>query len=90
MKRSKKVEVRLTEQELSDIKNKADSKGVSVSYYIRDSVKGNAGDVDKRKIAMHLFNMQTFLNQTSLQEKSIESINFFEREMNELWQYLNS
>ena len=89
MKRNKKVEVRLTEQELSDLKYGANSKGMSISYYIREAVKGNSSDVDKRKIAMHIFNMQTYLNGVYQTDMTEETLSLLTKEMNSLWQYLN-
>lgn len=89
MKRNRRVDVRLTDEELSDIKYNADRKGMSISDYIRDTVKGTASDIDKRKVAMHIFNMQTFLNNIYHQGMCKDSYDAMEKEMNMLWQFLN-
>ena len=89
MIRDKKIEVRLTKEELEYLKYICNNLGISISDYIRQLMRGNTCNVDKRKIAMHIFNMQTFLNNIYQTGLTTDIIKALETEMNVLWQCLN-
>lgn len=90
MTRDKKIEVRLTEQELKHIENMSDSNSVTKSELIRQAVRNqNNGIAEKRMLQKHIFDMQTIVNQIYQIGATTELLNTLRLEMNALWQYLN-
>ena len=87
MIRDKKIEVRLTREELEYLKYI--SNDTSVSNYIKQLIKGDSCCAEKRQIARHIYNMQTYLNEGYHIGITPEIISKLETEMNQLWQFLN-
>lgn len=63
---------------------------MSISEYIRQAIReyGNP-NINKREIAMHVFNIQSYLNAIYQKGMTAETYNLLGMEMDKLWQYLN-
>ena len=87
MTRDKKLEVRLTEEELGYIETMCKKLNISKSTYVRQCLSGS-GNVDVASILQCVISIQTILNWMKLNGPSEELVSYMETELNKTWQFL--
>ena len=88
MTRSKKVEIRLTDEEAMLLENLCSTSSMTKSEYIRHLIK-NRQPINVKSIGLHVFTMQTLINTMNQFGVTQENMNALSREVSYLWQYLN-
>lgn len=90
MGKTKRIEVRLSENEFKDIEINSKKADVSKSDYIRKIIfDTNTYIIDKKGMASSIVKMQTAVNRIFQLGTNEEDINILTKEMELLWQYLN-
>ena len=87
MKRDKKIEIRLTEDEFNQLENMSKAHSMTKSEFIRHALL-NRNTSTPKEVAHILCNMQTEVNRLSQLETQEDSLNNLNDGMAKLWQYL--
>ena len=89
MNKSKRIEIRLSDNEFKEIQIQSKRANISKSDYIRKTLfNTNTYFIDK-KMASCIVKMQTTVNRIVQLGTTEEDINILTKEMDLLWQYLN-
>ena len=90
MEKTKRIEIRLTNDEFKELEIQSKRADISKSDYVRKTLfNTNTYIINKKGIAASIVKMQTAVNriiQLGLSEEDITTLN---KEMELLWQYLN-
>ena len=71
MKKSKNINIRLTEEQYNQLTVKADENNISLSDYVRNTLNNNNNDIGvKREIAKEISLMSNTINKLDLIENS--------------------
>ncbi len=90
MSKSKRIEIRLSDNEFKEIQLLSKRANISKSDYIRKTLfNTNTFIIDKKGIATSIIKMQTAVNRIIQLGTNEEDINTLTKEMELLWQYLN-
>lgn len=90
MEKTKRIEVRLSENEFKDIEINSKKADVSKSDYIRKFIfDANSCIIDKKGMSASIVKIQTAVNRIFQLGTNEEDINVLTKEMELLWQYLN-
>lgn len=88
MTKDKKLEVRMTEEEMAYIESVCAKNNISKSNFIRQLLNRN-GNADVRDILPHIISMQTIVNWMITNGATDELISYMELELNKIWPYLS-
>lgn len=90
MEKTKKIEIRLSENEFKEIEIQSKRANISKSDYIRKVLfNANTYVIDKKGIAASIVKMQTSTNRIVQLGASEVDLKILTEEMNLLWRYLN-
>lgn len=88
MVKDKKLEIRVSQEELDYIDKVCAVYGISRSEFIRQAIRGDY-NINSKGIAQKIYAMQTIVNKMLHVDATESEINSLVKEMNELWQFLN-
>ena len=90
MEKTKRIEIRLTNDEFKELEIQSKRADISKSDYVRKTLfNTNTYIIDKKGMAACIAKMQTVVNRIIQLGVTEEYLNTLEKEMNLLWQYLN-
>ena len=89
MTRNKKIDIRLSDEEYNYIKYISDNMRMSISEYIRQAIRSDSGKANKKNMALHIFNMQSHINNLYQVGVTSETLNLLGLELDKLWLSLN-
>lgn len=90
MNKSKRIEIRLSDNEFKEIQIQSKRANISKSDYIRKTLfNTNTYFINKKGMASCIVKMQTAVNRIVQLGTTEEDINVLTKEMDLLWQYLN-
>lgn len=89
MNKTKKIEIRVTEDEYDKIQKEAEANNMTKSEYIRNRINAEWGNYNSKEIAHHVCNMQSYVNKIiHLSDLEDELIKPLQKELNKIWLYL--
>ncbi len=90
MEKTKRIEIRLTNDEFKELEIQSKRANISKSDYIRKTLfNTNTYIIDKKGMAASIVKMQTAVNRIVQLGTTEEDLNTLAKEMELLWQYLN-
>lgn len=88
MKRTQKLEIRLTEEEMEGIERGCRIFNMSKSEYVRRCVVGGGCNIDVKRMTQHVYEMQSVLNRVNYVDPAMDDMKILNEELHGLWQCL--